>query len=403
MDQKASKYQSLIKLLLVITAFFISLLILEMVTRITIGAKNKKVVLGFYKNDELIAQSLKPNINTKLESRVKGEFLVDIHTTSQGFRDVKEYIIPKPESTFRILMLGDSFTLGHGVEIEQTFSKILENHLNNEFQQTNVEVINAGYASGFTWDEAYLFTKEKGLDYQPDLVIENVWVGNDLKEIGEHEYPKLDTNNLPEKIVSTRTMITEEGYLRAKNIASIRRVQGIPGIANEIICDNLEFCKVIFRPFIDRSIKNIKNKIRDEKSSSPYIDFLAKDINTETQKNWETGQRMLLALKNVLKDSNVNFMIVNIPVKEQIYDENNLLQGMETNTTRIGDFSKSSDIDYCDIGQKLKLKPEKVYYKFDAHLSAEGHKLTAEAVRDCFTNAGFLPLEPQSMAPSSPK
>ena len=390
-----------IKFSMLFLAIFIGFLSVEAFTRVMVNYKNKKAILGFYQSDQYIAQSLKPNAQGVLQSRTKGEFSVSIKTTDQGFRDIRSYEIPKPNNTMRILMLGDSFTLGHGVEVEETFAKVLERELNNNFPNTHFEVINAAYASGFTWDEAYLFTKVKGLSFEPNLVIENIWVGNDLKELGEHEYPKLDGDNLPEKIISNRTFVTEDGYLMPLNISKKRRITGPAAVANEIICDHSQFCSVILRPFIDRTIKNLKNNAVEEKPASLYVDFLLKDLNPENQKNWEIGKKMLLGMKKILKDNQKDFLIVNIPPKEQIYDPYGILKDTSIDDKRLENFVGSNNISYCDVLSKLQQKPDEVYFPTDSHLNTLGHKLTAEAIQNCIISFGFLSLESQSMVPSS--
>ena len=54
---------------------------------------------------------------------------VSIRTNTKGLRD-REYNSKKPKNTFRILVLGDSFTFGSCVEENETYPKVLENFLN---------------------------------------------------------------------------------------------------------------------------------------------------------------------------------------------------------------------------------------------------------------------------------
>jgi hypothetical protein len=56
----------------------------------------------------------------------------------------------KPPDRYRILMLGDSFTMGKGVEDHHTFSVLLERSLNEKVPACNgrtIEVLNAGVDS----------------------------------------------------------------------------------------------------------------------------------------------------------------------------------------------------------------------------------------------------------------
>lgn len=88
---------------------------------------------------------------------------------SLGLRDY-EYSVFKDKGTFRILCVGDSFTFGIGLELPDTYPKQLEKLLQARYPDKKIEVINCGVPSYNTIYE-YLFLKEGGLKYNPDLVI----------------------------------------------------------------------------------------------------------------------------------------------------------------------------------------------------------------------------------------
>lgn len=96
------------------------------------------------------------------EARLMG---VSVRTNADGFRD-DEYPVPKSERR-RIIFLGDSLTLGWGVEQEQTFAHLLEARL-DALRPT--EVINLGVGNYNTTQEVNLFI-DKGAKYQPDQVV----------------------------------------------------------------------------------------------------------------------------------------------------------------------------------------------------------------------------------------
>ena len=80
-----------------------------------------------------------------------------------GLRD-KDYGYHRQPGKQRILVLGDSFVWGMGVEMEQAFTEVMERRLDH------VEVINAGVPAYGT-DQALLWLETEGWRYQPDLVI----------------------------------------------------------------------------------------------------------------------------------------------------------------------------------------------------------------------------------------
>ncbi|MBW1785299.1 MAG: SGNH/GDSL hydrolase family protein [Deltaproteobacteria bacterium] len=94
---------------------------------------------------------------------------------AHGFRDV-ELSIKKPASVRRIMVIGDSFTFGMGVELKDTYPKQLESILND--QGIVSEVINCAVVGYNMW-QYYEQLKNKVVDFGPDLVILGIYL-NDL-------------------------------------------------------------------------------------------------------------------------------------------------------------------------------------------------------------------------------
>lgn len=102
-----------------------------------------------------------------------------IATNSLGFRG-PGIRVPKPADAFRIVVLGDSVTLGWGVDDEHTFCRRVERALNARGGARRYEVVNTGHLSYDSMQEAALFERE-ALALAPDLVV-LVFVTNDVVE-----------------------------------------------------------------------------------------------------------------------------------------------------------------------------------------------------------------------------
>ena len=100
---------------------------------------------------------------------------------SQGLRD-REHELQKPGGTFRIAILGDSFSEAFQVAQEHTFWSILERELQAtpEFRSQTVEVINFG-VSGFGTIQEWQMLEHYVGDYAPDLVLLAFLPGNDVR------------------------------------------------------------------------------------------------------------------------------------------------------------------------------------------------------------------------------
>ncbi|HUQ87604.1 MAG TPA: GDSL-type esterase/lipase family protein [Vicinamibacterales bacterium] len=118
---------------------------------------------GFFLTDANRGQRLSPGYD--------GWFAgVPVRINSMGFRDRKEYSLEKSANTFRILVLGDSVTFGHGTLDETTYPYLLEQQLRKWRPDVKWEVWNLG-VPGYNTGQELAYLEEIGPRAQPDLVI----------------------------------------------------------------------------------------------------------------------------------------------------------------------------------------------------------------------------------------
>ncbi|HJU41686.1 MAG TPA: GDSL-type esterase/lipase family protein [Vicinamibacterales bacterium] len=118
---------------------------------------------GFFLSDPVLGQRLAANYN--------GWFAgVPARTNSLGFRDTRDYSLPKPPGTFRILVFGDSVTFGHGALFETSYPYLLEQRLREWRPDVKWEVWNLG-VPGYNTAQQLAYLHEVGSRYEPDLVI----------------------------------------------------------------------------------------------------------------------------------------------------------------------------------------------------------------------------------------
>lgn len=92
---------------------------------------------------------------------------IEYVVNSFGARD-REYALEKPPRTHRIVVLGDSFTFGTGVRVEDTFCDRIEAGLAGE--SCPVEVINLG-VRGYNMQQEIVALEHRALALQPDVVL----------------------------------------------------------------------------------------------------------------------------------------------------------------------------------------------------------------------------------------
>ena len=114
-----------------------------------------------------------PNVTYRHKT---ADVTVTFHINGQGMRAERDYSYVKSPGVKRIVTLGDSFTMGHEVNVDTTFSRVLEDVLRTN--GVTVEVLNTG-VSGYGTAEECLYLERELFKYSPDVVIVGFF-GNDL-------------------------------------------------------------------------------------------------------------------------------------------------------------------------------------------------------------------------------
>ncbi|MEO1286382.1 MAG: SGNH/GDSL hydrolase family protein [Chloroflexota bacterium] len=100
-----------------------------------------------------------------------------VQFNSASRRDI-EHEYDKPDDVTRIMFLGDSYTAGWQHPIDQTYVARLRDWVGQ-----GVQVLNAGF-HGWGTDRQYLYYRGEGYRYDSDLVVLQIYVGNDVIDNG---------------------------------------------------------------------------------------------------------------------------------------------------------------------------------------------------------------------------
>jgi lysophospholipase L1-like esterase len=164
-----------------------------------------KVRFNPYRPDGTLGYVLRPDWETIQEGE---EYSVRVTTNSLGLRGASAPA-RKPPGAHRILVVGDSFAFGYGVEDWESFPARLEIELGNT--SPSVEVLNAG-VPGWSADSYLVLLRQHGFALEPDLVILAI-SENDIGDLAWNRLT-LDADRLPVRIESTLRMIDHRGRMR---------------------------------------------------------------------------------------------------------------------------------------------------------------------------------------------
>jgi len=140
----------------------------------------------------------------RLSENYSGWFAgVPVHIDNLGLRDPHDFdpAVRKP-NTFRILVLGDSVTFGHGSVYEHTYPYLLEQKLKTWRPDLDWQVWNAA-VPGYNTRQELEHLREVGPSFKPDLVV-----------VGFYENDLLDNRPAPEPTRIRRVLFATATFLR---------------------------------------------------------------------------------------------------------------------------------------------------------------------------------------------
>jgi Lysophospholipase L1 and related esterases len=152
-------------LTITVPAAIAALLVFAAATEIWVRATwdPRKGTPGFFLSD--------PSRGQRLAAGYTGWFAgVPVHINHLELRDTREYDLAKGPRTFRILVLGDSVTFGHGSVYEHSYPYLLEQRLKEWNANVDWQVWNAA-VPGYNTSQELAHLLEVGPVFKPDLVV----------------------------------------------------------------------------------------------------------------------------------------------------------------------------------------------------------------------------------------
>lgn len=291
--------------------------------------------------------STNKNLVYELVPNSKGVVLgAEVEINSHGLRD-KEYRLEKSENVYRILVLGDSWTFGTGVNLDDTYVKQLEKLLNTNDPSREYEVINCGVGGYNTVREVVYFKDKNLLKFNPDLIIIGYNIHN--MEIG-HQYRNLEQKS---DQIGTR----QTNYKGPKTTF----------LPYDII-DKLKNSSVLLQFIAYRSETLLKIlKIRDYEP-----------LYSDSSKGWTAARAALAELSDIAGSREVRVLLVIFPVLSNL-DDSFPFSGIHQIVRQAAD---SLGIMFYDLFPDFKgHKASSLWvHPQDRHPNAKGHRIIAEGI-----------------------
>jgi len=140
-----------------------------------------------------------------------------VNINSHGTRG-SDFEIPKPEDTFRIIVIGGSTVFGSGTTDETTIPGLLEQKFNQDTFGKKIEVINGGLSGSFSTTEIHRINT-KYVNFEPDLlIIYGGWNDAQKKALDGSTNEERLENYLTEKDSLSAFLSENLRYIRSMNL-----------------------------------------------------------------------------------------------------------------------------------------------------------------------------------------
>ena len=285
----------LFKLLLLLGSVLFTLVIGELALRLTTPREIMRYF--FVAPDPVLHHRFTAGASGRYQST---EFDTRYEINRYGLRD-RDFPLQKPAGVKRILMLGDSFTEGDGVEIQETFAKVLEQRLRASWH-SQTEVINAGVGSYSPLLE-YLYLKREGITFEPDLVILNLDLSDFFDDIGYSRLAESDSTGLPLRVPAEAT---DPGSRSAATVVK------------DFFKENTRLYNWV-RLRINRYLEGARHEgnfggdLRYDKYA-----MLRENHDTTDDREWKLTYRYLGLIRDLLEDRGIEFWITVYPYGVQV-------------------------------------------------------------------------------------
>ena len=165
--------------------------------------------------------TLKPDFCQKFDGEWVRIAETEVCTNSLGMRD-REYSLNKTAGILRVAAVGDSYTFGWGVNLSDSWPKVLEKKLNDK--GIKAEVMNFGIPGADLQDMAWIIRK-KVVSFNPDIIIVTFAIDDFTNTF---EFSELEEKYAAEIQLANPKMDSQYATLLAKKrISELRR--SMPG------------------------------------------------------------------------------------------------------------------------------------------------------------------------------
>jgi lysophospholipase L1-like esterase len=309
------------------------------------------------------------------------DFANPLKLNALGFHD-RDYSPERPSpTTYRIMVLGDSYVAAWEVPLEETFHKRLEARLEREdpLGRGSYQVIAFGQGRSAQEQEIQWMRRYASI-YQPDVILYLFFCGNDFMENDPVTFSEAS---------SFGVRYTRE--VAARKIKLFRKLLLFPELRlNGLVAEAAAEYYVAHLDWFDRAISRADLE-------SPELGIYQNPLPAEWAAAFEQTAKLLDVARKETCRLHARFVLASLSGPQVIGEFGERLLWAESEDSRfdygradrwIRDWAERHHVPHVELGPPLaKIGRQKVFWKHDQHLNPEGHAVVADLLYDVVLKA----------------
>jgi lysophospholipase L1-like esterase len=321
---------------------------------------------GAYEAHPVLGWRPRPNITQNFR-----RFDATFRTNSRGLRG-RELQIEKPPGLRRIVVLGDSFAWGYGVNDAEVFPQVLESRLER------TEVVNLG-VTAFGLSQELDYFKLEGMRYEPDIVI-LAFCQNDIHRDGRSLRDTYEAMRAPRSRKTPSESLGKAKAWLSEHLMLYRLTQ-------QAINTHRSLVKALVA-------LGLKEELEGFHSLDTNLMPALRIYPPELKQSFETTEAELLQMRNWLAERKIRFILALIPARQalepQAFLHSIAYTKFEPTDFDLGKpyrnleaFARVQGIEVINPYSALKHRADtgaSLYLRNDVHFNVAGHKAFAEEI-----------------------
>jgi hypothetical protein len=337
-----------------------------------------------------------------------------IQFNNASLRDINhDYTID--EAATRIMFLGDSYTAGWQVPLSETYTGRLQDWLANTDEY---DFINAGL-HGWGTDRQYLYYQTEGHRYNSDVVVLQIYVGNDIIDNG---VAVLQQRELPDgRVIPRANFEGDRSYFTLDSNGELlftlphwlptTRIERVSGLRSFLRYYSFTFN--LLEQLVQSVVSEQQNPAADDEFVSVFdralpMDYYAFSPASLTDEDWgaawQITQQLIRQLRAEVEANGATLMILLVDTRWQHdptgFEELRATWNIPTDWqpdrwgNRIRDFLESENIPYLAPVDALLAYHETtgapIIFEKDGHWTAQGQCVVAVQLHNWFIEQGII-------------